>query len=77
MPALQEQIARLMHTSNYYHVPLQEKLATMLCELSGLSSVFFCNSGLEANEAALKIARKFGHDRGNHNRMFAGANRPN
>ncbi|MBT9491205.1 MAG: aspartate aminotransferase family protein [Paucibacter sp.] len=67
VPALQEQIARLIHTSNYYHVPLQEKLATMLCELSGLSSVFFCNSGLEANEAALKIARKFGHDRGNHN----------
>ncbi|MDC8771307.1 aspartate aminotransferase family protein [Roseateles albus] len=66
VPALQEQIARLIHTSNYYHVPLQEKLAGMLCELSGLSSVFFCNSGLEANEAALKIARKFGHDRGNH-----------
>ncbi|WP_310386925.1 aspartate aminotransferase family protein [Roseateles sp.] len=67
VPALQEQLARLIHTSNYYHVPLQEKLATLLCELSGLSSVFFCNSGLEANEAALKIARKFGHDRGNHN----------
>ncbi|MGS0757453.1 aminotransferase class III-fold pyridoxal phosphate-dependent enzyme, partial [Roseateles sp. GG27B] len=65
VPALQDQVARLIHTSNYYHVPLQEKLAAKLCELSGLSRVFFCNSGLEANEAALKIARKFGHDRGN------------
>jgi len=67
VPALQEQIAKLIHTSNYYHVPLQEQLAAKLCELSGLTNVFFCNSGLEANEAALKIARKFGHDRGNHN----------
>ncbi len=45
-------------------MPLQEQLAAKLCELSGLSNVFFCNSGLEANEAALKIARKFGHDKG-------------
>jgi acetylornithine aminotransferase len=65
VPALQEQIAKLIHTSNYYHVPLQEQLATKLCEISGLTNVFFCNSGLEANEAALKIARKYGHDRGN------------
>ncbi|MGN6831222.1 aspartate aminotransferase family protein [Paucibacter sp. M5-1] len=65
VPALQEQVAKLIHTSNYYHVPLQEQLAAKLCELSGLSNAFFCNSGLEANEAALKIARKFGHDRGN------------
>ena len=64
VPALQEQIGRLIHTSNYYHVPLQETLAAKLCELSGLEKAFFCNSGLEANEAALKIARKFGHDRG-------------
>ena len=64
VPALQEQISRLIHTSNYYEVPLQETLAAKLCELSGLDKVFFCNSGLEANEAALKIARKFGHDRG-------------
>ena len=62
--ALQEQVATLIHTSNYYHVPLQEALAAKLCELSGLSKVFFCNSGLEANEAALKIARKYGHDKG-------------
>ena len=65
VPALQEQITKLIHTSNYYRVPLQEQLAAKLCEVSGLANVFFCNSGLEANEAALKIARKFGHDRGN------------
>ncbi len=65
VPALQDQVSKLIHTSNYYHVPLQEQLAAKLCEISGLANVFFCNSGLEANEAALKIARKFGHDRGN------------
>ena len=64
VPALQEQIGRLIHTSNYYAAPMQEKLAAHLCALSGLSKVFFCNSGLEANEAALKIARKYGHDQG-------------
>ena len=64
VPALQDQVARLIHSSNYYLVPLQEQLAAKLCELSGLRNVFFCNSGLEANEAALKVARKFGHDRG-------------
>jgi len=64
VPALQEQIGKLIHTSNYYHVPLQEQLAAKLCELSGLTNVFFCSTGLEANEAALKIARKFGHDKG-------------
>lgn len=62
--ALQQQITQIIHTSNYYHVPLQETLAAKLCELSGLENAFFCNSGLEANEAAIKIARKFGHDRG-------------
>jgi len=64
VPALQDQIAKLIHSSNYYEVPLQEELAARLCELSGLSAAFFCNSGLEANEGALKIARKFGHDKG-------------
>jgi acetylornithine/N-succinyldiaminopimelate aminotransferase len=64
VPALQEQIGKLIHTSNYYLSPLQEKLAAKLTEISGLTNVFFCNSGLEANEAALKLARKFGHDRG-------------
>jgi acetylornithine/N-succinyldiaminopimelate aminotransferase len=64
VPALQEQVARLIHSSNYYEVPLQEQLAAKLCEISGLAGAFFCNSGLEANEGALKIARKYGHDRG-------------
>ncbi len=62
--ALREQIGKLIHTSNYYHVPGQEQLAAKLTALSGMSKVFFCNSGLEANEAALKIARKYGVDRG-------------
>jgi acetylornithine/N-succinyldiaminopimelate aminotransferase len=65
VPALQDQIGKLIHSSNYYHVPLQEQLAAKLCELSGLTNVFFCSTGLEANEAAIKIARKFGHDQGN------------
>jgi acetylornithine aminotransferase len=64
VPALQAQIERMIHCSNYYESPLQEQLAAHLCALSGLSAAFFCNSGLEANEAALKIARKYGHDRG-------------
>jgi acetylornithine/N-succinyldiaminopimelate aminotransferase len=64
VPALQHQLTQLIHTSNYYHVPLQEQLAQLLVARSGMSNVFFCNSGLEANEAALKIARKFGHDQG-------------
>ncbi|HQC98087.1 MAG TPA: aspartate aminotransferase family protein [Aquabacterium sp.] len=64
VPALQDQVAKLIHCSNYYAAPLQEALAAKLCELSGLESVFFCSTGLEANEGALKIARKFGHDKG-------------
>jgi len=64
VPALQEQVARLIHSSNYYLVPLQEQLAARLCELSGLTNAFFCSTGLEANEAALKVARKYGHDKG-------------
>ena len=64
VPALQEQLSKLIHTCNYYHVPNQERLAARLVELSGMTNVFFCNSGLEANEAALKLARKFGHDKG-------------
>lgn len=62
--AIQDQAAKLIHCSNYYQVPLQEELAARLAALSGLKAAFFCNSGLEANEAALKIARKYGHDRG-------------
>jgi acetylornithine/N-succinyldiaminopimelate aminotransferase len=62
--ALRDQIGKIIHSSNYYHVPLQETLAAKLVELSGLENVFFCSTGLEANEAALKLARKFGHDKG-------------
>ena len=64
VPALQDQVSKIMHSCNYYHIPLQQQLADKLVELSGMSNVFFCNSGLEANEAALKMARKFGHDKG-------------
>jgi acetylornithine/N-succinyldiaminopimelate aminotransferase len=64
VPALQDQVAKLIHSSNYYHVPGQEQLAAKLVEVSGMTNVFFCNSGLEANEAAIKLARKYGHDRG-------------
>ena len=64
VPALQDQIGKIIHSCNYYHVPNQEVLAAKLVVLSGLSNVFFCSTGLEANEAALKLARKFGHDRG-------------
>jgi len=64
VPALHDQVSKLIHCSNYYQMPLQEQLAAALCEVSGLSAAFFCNSGLEANEGAIKIARKFGHDRG-------------
>ena len=62
--ALREQVARIIHTSNLFEVPLQRALATRLVELSGMTNVFFCNSGLEANEAAIKIARLYGHNRG-------------
>ncbi len=64
VPDLQDQLAKSIHSCNYYHVPNQEKLAAKLVELSGMTNVFFCNSGLEANEAALKLARKYGHDKG-------------
>lgn len=64
VPALQDQVARMIHCCNYYHVPDQERLAQMLVERSGLTNVFFCSTGLEANEAALKLARKYGHDKG-------------
>ena len=64
VPALQDQIGKIIHSSNYYHVPGQEQLAARLVERSGMTNVFFCNSGLEANEAAIKIARKYGVDKG-------------
>lgn len=64
VPALQDQVSKIIHSCNYYHVPHQETLAKKLVELSGMTNVFFCSTGLEANEAALKMARKFGHDKG-------------
>jgi acetylornithine/N-succinyldiaminopimelate aminotransferase len=64
VPALQDQVAKMLHCCNYYHVPDQERLAEMLVERSGMTNVFFCSTGLEANEAALKLARKFGHNKG-------------
>jgi len=62
--AIAEQAQTLIHTSNIYHIPLQTQLAEKLTELSGMEQVFFCNSGAEANEAAIKIARKYGHSKG-------------
>ena len=61
---LYDQLQLLIHTSNLYNIPLQERLAKKLCYLTKLDKVFFCNSGLEANEAALKIARKYGNEKG-------------
>jgi acetylornithine/N-succinyldiaminopimelate aminotransferase len=61
--AIAEQAGRLVHTSNLYGIPHQAKLADRLCSLSGMERVFFCNSGAEANEAAIKIARLYGHSR--------------
>ena len=62
--ALTDQISKLIHTSNLYASPLQEALAAKLCAMSGMEKVFFCSTGLEANEAAIKIARKYGVDQG-------------
>ncbi len=56
---LQEQVAKLIHCSNYYHIPSQIELAELICEHSFGDQVFFCNSGAEANEAAIKLARKY------------------
>jgi len=64
VPALQDQVAKIIHSCNYYHVPNQERLAAKLAELSGMTNAFFCCTGLEANEGALKLARKYGHDKG-------------
>jgi acetylornithine aminotransferase len=59
--ALREQMGKLVHTSNLYQITLQEKLADRLAAISGMDNVFFCNSGCEANEAAIKLARLYGH----------------
>ena len=62
--AIAAQAGRLLHTSNLYQMPLQEQLANRLCAISGMQEVFFCNSGCEANEAAIKLARFYGNQRG-------------
>jgi acetylornithine aminotransferase len=62
--ALGAQLGRLIHTSNLYRVTEQEQLADRLAALSGMDEVFFCNSGCEANEAAIKLARLYGHQKG-------------
>ncbi len=62
--AISEQAAKLIHVSNIYHIAEQERLADKLCEISGMDKVFFCNSGCEANEAAIKLARLYGHQKG-------------
>ena len=62
--AMSEQIGKLMHCSNVYQVPGQEQLADKLCSLTKMQEVFFCNSGCEANEAAIKLARMYGHQQG-------------
>lgn len=62
--AIAAQAARVLHTSNIYRIPQQEQLADRLTALAGMEEVFFCNSGCEANEAAIKLARFFGHQNG-------------
>ncbi len=61
--ALGQQAEQLLHTSNLYEIPVQEELAAHLCLQAGMERVFFGNSGAEANEAAIKLARRFGHER--------------
>jgi acetylornithine aminotransferase len=62
--AIADQAATLIHSSNLYRVLRQEELADRLCELAGMDKAFFCNSGCEANEAAIKLARLYGHNKG-------------
>lgn len=62
--AITDQVASVIHTSNLYRIGNQEKLADKLAALSGMDNVFFCNSGCEANEAAIKLARLYGHSKG-------------
>ncbi len=62
--AIADQASTLLHTSNLYDIPLQRQLGERLCRVSGMERAFFCNSGAEANEAAIKIARRFGHQKG-------------
>jgi len=62
--AISEQATHLLHCSNFFSIPNQQKLGEKLCHISGMSNVFFANSGAEANEAAIKIARLYGHKKG-------------
>ena len=66
--ALSAQAATMLHCSNLFHIPKQKQLAEKLCRASGLDAAFFCNSGAEANEAAIKLARKYFHDQGSDRR---------
>ena len=62
--AIARQAKTLLHTSNLYRIELQENLSDRLTNIAGMENAFFCNSGAEANEAAIKIARKYGHTKG-------------
>jgi len=62
--AINEQAGRLIHTSNHFVVPEQERAAAKVCAIANMDNAFFCNSGAEANECAIKIARLYGHQRG-------------
>src|SRR6266849_1988944 len=62
--ALSEQVAKIIHSSNLFTVPEQERAAEKVCAIANMDNAFFCNSGAEANEAAIKLARLHGHQRG-------------
>lgn len=68
--AICEQAEKLIHVSNFYYNEPQSRLAEKLNELSGMDRAFFCNSGLEANEGALKLARKYAHERGRNGKVY-------
>ncbi|PJA31647.1 MAG: aspartate aminotransferase family protein [Zetaproteobacteria bacterium CG_4_9_14_3_um_filter_53_7] len=71
--ALADQAATMLHCSNLFHIPKQQQLAEKLVSLSGLGAAFFCNSGAEANEAAIKLARKYFYDQGSSRRTVISA----
>ncbi|NWF36930.1 acetylornithine transaminase [Mariprofundus sp. KV] len=73
--ALSAQAATMLHCSNLFHIPKQQQLAATLCADSGLGAAFFCNSGAEANEAAIKLARKYFYDQGSSRRTVISATR--
>lgn len=71
--AIAKQAQDMLHCSNLYHIPLQQDLAQVLCQKSGLGAAFFCNSGAEANEAAFKLVRKYHADQGSSRRTIISA----